>query len=52
MKMKNILKEDRSTKHGMITNANKKDVAEHSELKLACHSSKKTSQNNGICEKC
>jgi len=34
MKMKNISKEDHSMKHRMTTNANTKDVAEHSELKL------------------
>jgi len=34
MKMKDISKEDHSMKHRMTTNANKKDVVEHSELRL------------------
>ena len=33
-KMRNLLKEGHSMKYGMTTNANTKDVAEHSERKL------------------
>ena len=58
MKMKNISEEDHSMKHRMTTNANTKDVAERSELKLDWSSIRKklhrTMENATTfrCQKC
>ena len=47
MKMGNLSKEDHSMKYRMTTNANTKDVAEHSEQSWIRHTSEEASQNNG-----
>ena len=49
--MRKLSKEDHSMEYRMTTNANTKDVAEHSKKGWTTHTSEEASQNNGKCDK-